>query len=74
MWVMGGKPRTEHIFSGFPPITDVWTGLAVHKERRDGVCGIPCAPLQQSGRDDRKRFAVERTDRRDQEDETYCGE
>jgi hypothetical protein len=53
-------------FSGFPPITDVWTGLAVHKERRDRVCGIPCAPLQQSGRDDGKGFAVERADRRDQ--------
>ena len=23
VWVMGGKPRTEHIFSGFPPITDL---------------------------------------------------
>jgi hypothetical protein len=23
VWVMGGKPRTEHIFFGFPPITDL---------------------------------------------------
>ena len=44
----------------------------VHKERRDPVWGIWCAPLQQSGRDDGKAFAVEHADRRDQsEDETY---
>jgi hypothetical protein len=55
VWVMGGKPRTEHIFSRFPPITDLLTGIAVHKERRDPVCGIGCAaPLRQSGLDDRK--------------------
>jgi hypothetical protein len=72
---MGGKPRTEHIFSGFHPITDLSTGIAVHKERRDPVCGIGCAPLRQAGRDDRRGFAVERADRRDQnEGETYCGE
>jgi hypothetical protein len=72
---MGGKPRTEHIFSGFPPITDFRAGIAVLKERRDPVCGIGCAPLRQSGRDDRRGFAVERADRRDQnEDETYYGE
>ena len=23
VWVMGGKPRTEHVFSGFPSITDL---------------------------------------------------
>ena len=47
----------------------------VHKERRDPVCGIGCAALRQSRRDDWKAFAVERADRREQsEDETHCGE
>jgi hypothetical protein len=43
---------------------------------KNGV--IPSAAwgsLRQFGRDDRKGFAVERADRRDQsEDEMYCGE
>jgi hypothetical protein len=30
------------------------------------VCGLGCEPLQQSGGDDRKVFAVERADRRNQ--------
>jgi hypothetical protein len=39
------------------------------------VCGIGCVALRQSGGDDRKAFAVERADRRDQsEDETRSGE
>ena len=47
----------------------------VHKERPDPVCGIGCAALRQSRRDDWKAFAVERADRREQsEDETHCGE
>jgi hypothetical protein len=39
------------------------------------VCGVGCGPLRQSGGDDRKVFAVERGDRRNQsEDETRRGE
>ena len=39
------------------------------------VCGVGCAPLRQSGGDDREVFAVERADRGNQsEDETCRGE
>jgi hypothetical protein len=31
--VMGGKPRTQHIFSGFPRITDLRWSIAIHQER-----------------------------------------
>ena len=35
--VMGGKPRSEHIFSGFPPITDLSRSIAVYNERMNGL-------------------------------------
>jgi hypothetical protein len=34
---MGGKPRTEHILSGFPPITDLSRSIAVYNERMNGL-------------------------------------
>ena len=34
---MGGKPRSEHIFSGFPPITDLSRSIAVYNERMNGL-------------------------------------
>jgi hypothetical protein len=40
--------------------------------RSDPVCGVGCAPLRQSGGDDRKAFAVERADRRDQSEDETC--
>jgi hypothetical protein len=33
LWVIGGKPRSEHIFSGCPPIADLRRRVAVHRER-----------------------------------------
>ena len=37
--VMGGKPRTEHILSGWPPIPDLERASPSIKKRCDPVCG-----------------------------------
>jgi hypothetical protein len=68
----------DPMFGKVKPVSE-WGDMGVGSSpvdlQSDPVCGIGCAPLRQSRRNDRKAFAVERADRRDQsEDETYCGE